>query len=383
MDSSDRSPPDGHGCRKETSKGSNLIHKGFNDLLAMLPTGSGTGASTFFNSSHHHPADCEGEGGSRELPAVPAETAATTDERSQASVWFWGSMMGEAGQSGVSGSPDATEAKPNKVTVQPLLIPCRVGGKTVAVDESATRAEAALRELPDTPTTTATPVSGTPTTRQSPSPRVPVPGIFPLRPTVTPVRSPMSPPFSSVLSTPLSEKDIVSTARPARIQVGQTILEENARSPLATNQRSSPKAATKAARERKFMIPDGVLESPILKGKRVTRVSAVSPGKIDKRLISWPMDFRHVVHVSDPEEAQFLLMRWAIDGMGKVAGETIFIGMKETNEAKGLILRRCLDPGWANHMKLLVRQRAADQQARAIAQSMIAREHGARLSVAD
>ena len=72
------------------------------------------------------------------------------------------------------------------------------------------------------------------------------------------------------------------------------------------------------------------------------------------------------------EEAQFLLMRWAIDGMGKVAGKS------STRALKIAELTSSSDPGWANYMKLLVQQRAANQQARAIARSIVAREHGAR-----
>jgi hypothetical protein len=66
------------------------------------------------------------------------------------------------------------------------------------------------------------------------------------------------------------------------------------------------------------------------------------PGGLDKRMISWPLDFRsvlrqlaavtdqlklfrhlvirHVAHAETEEEALFMLMRWGMDGMGKVAG---------------------------------------------------------------
>jgi hypothetical protein len=65
-------------------------------------------------------------------------------------------------------------------------------------------------------------------------------------------------------------------------------------------------------------------------------------------------------------------MRWAIDGMGKVAGKASDLA----NDTE--LISTYSDPGWANYMKLLVRQRTADQQARAIAQSIATREHGAR-----
>lgn len=58
--------------------------------------------------------------------------------------------------------------------------------------------------------------------------------------------------------------------------------------------------------------------------------------------------------------------------MGKVAGKASDL----ENDIE--LTLTYSDPGWANYMKLVVRQRAADQQARAIAQSIVAREHGAR-----
>jgi hypothetical protein len=70
-------------------------------------------------------------------------------------------------------------------------------------------------------------------------------------------------------------------------------------------------------------------------------------GGLDKRLISWPMDFRcvrqvaseihkvtvdpfviwehrHLAHAESEEEAMFMLMRWGMDGMGKIAGSSFF-----------------------------------------------------------
>ncbi|WWC72355.1 uncharacterized protein I206_106317 [Kwoniella pini CBS 10737] len=67
--------------------------------------------------------------------------------------------------------------------------------------------------------------------------------------------------------------------------------------------------------------------------------------KVDKKMISNPTDFRHIFHASTFEEATELLLRWSIEGLGDKLG----------------------DPGWAYPVKLLVKARAREQQARAVA----------------
>lgn len=81
-------------------------------------------------------------------------------------------------------------------------------------------------------------------------------------------------------------------------------------------------------------------------GKIGVAAGAARPGGLDKRMISWPLDFRsvlrqlavvtdqlklfrhlvirHVAHAETEEEALFMLMRWGMDGMGKVAGVSRF-----------------------------------------------------------
>ncbi|KAK4684758.1 hypothetical protein P7C73_g5406, partial [Tremellales sp. Uapishka_1] len=67
--------------------------------------------------------------------------------------------------------------------------------------------------------------------------------------------------------------------------------------------------------------------------------------RVDKRMIGPPRDFRHIFHASTYEEATELLLRWSIEGVGDKLG----------------------DPSWAYPIKELVKARAREQQARAIA----------------
>ncbi|KAJ9109027.1 hypothetical protein QFC21_000353 [Naganishia friedmannii] len=303
-------------------KGSNFIHRGFNDLLAMLPSGSGTGASAFFTSTHDGSISGRGEdGGSKHLPSPPTETPSGLDNRSQSSAWFWAHMMGE-GERADSSTRDATKMHFEKATIHqpavpPLMIPSRVDGEMSITNEMMGKAQRALREFPATPGTARTPVLKSPATLQSPSRPLPVPGISPARPSVTLMRSPLSPPLSS-MATQGPEKLVSLKTTLPNVPLRQPIWEEGAFNPTTGNVLRIPQQ-TKPAKERRLIIPNAVLGGPTSRAKRSVGVEAVSPAKIDKRHISWPMDFRHVVHASDPEEAQLLLMRWSIDGMGKVA----------------------------------------------------------------
>ncbi|KIJ49427.1 hypothetical protein M422DRAFT_27790 [Sphaerobolus stellatus SS14] len=68
---------------------------------------------------------------------------------------------------------------------------------------------------------------------------------------------------------------------------------------------------------------------------------------ISKDMVSKPTGFVHLVHASDADQAEILLRRWGPDGMGKLG-----------------------DPRWADPIKKIVRQKAA--QARAVAQVVTA-----------
>lgn len=72
---------------------------------------------------------------------------------------------------------------------------------------------------------------------------------------------------------------------------------------------------------------------------------ALKKRKVDKKDIGPPLDFRHVFHASTYEEATELLLRWSIEGVGNKLG----------------------DPSWADPIRDLIRTRAQEQQARAVA----------------
>ena len=65
---------------------------------------------------------------------------------------------------------------------------------------------------------------------------------------------------------------------------------------------------------------------------------------------------RHIFHASTYEEATELLLRWCIEGVGDKLGGMSFLVRKLTG-----------DPSWANPIKQLVKFRAKEQQARAVA----------------
>ncbi|KAL7419412.1 hypothetical protein Q5752_006250 [Cryptotrichosporon argae] len=79
--------------------------------------------------------------------------------------------------------------------------------------------------------------------------------------------------------------------------------------------------------------------------QRPPAAAAKRKGRIDKRMIGPPTDFRHVLHASTYEEATELLLRWSLEGVGDKLG----------------------DPRWARPVKELIKTRAREQQARAVA----------------
>jgi len=74
---------------------------------------------------------------------------------------------------------------------------------------------------------------------------------------------------------------------------------------------------------------------------------------------------RHVFHASTYEEATELLLRWAIEGADcKIGGKS----RNTPSRSPQPPLTTMIDPSWANPIKDLVKARAKEQQARAVAQ---------------
>ncbi|WVQ95741.1 hypothetical protein IAU59_002840 [Kwoniella sp. CBS 9459] len=83
----------------------------------------------------------------------------------------------------------------------------------------------------------------------------------------------------------------------------------------------------------------------VVGGREEWRAVELKKRRVDKRMIGPPMDFRHIFHASTFEEATELLLRWSMEGVGDKLG----------------------DPAWAYPIKQLVKARAREQQARAVA----------------
>jgi hypothetical protein len=283
-----------------TPKGSNFIHRGFNDLLAMLPTGSGTGASAFFTSTHDGSINGgAGYGESRNLPSIPIETPLAVNDRSQSSAWLWGHMMGEREVGSESSRRDATKTRLERATsihqlaVEALVVPSRVDGEITNVAKGATSAKIALRELPATPAIARSrPIPDPPTARKIPCRPLPVPGVFPARPSVAVTRSPLSPPPSSTMVIQGCQRPKRPATHLPHVALQQPFRGEIAFSPPLTGSIGLSPRNMKPAKERRSLIPEGVLGSQSPRRKHGIGLEAVPEGKIDKRLISWPMDFR-------------------------------------------------------------------------------------------
>ncbi|WVF68109.1 hypothetical protein IAT40_002872 [Kwoniella sp. CBS 6097] len=83
----------------------------------------------------------------------------------------------------------------------------------------------------------------------------------------------------------------------------------------------------------------------VVGGREEWKAVELKKRRIDKRMIGSPTDFRHIFHASTFEEATELLLRWSMEGVGDKLG----------------------DPAWAYPIKELVKARALEQQARAVA----------------
>ncbi|GHJ85462.1 hypothetical protein NliqN6_1864 [Naganishia liquefaciens] len=318
-----------------TIKVSNLAHNGFHDLITMLPSGSGTGASAFFASTPGNTLDKESYIETRDSILEQEEPISRYDSAA------FPVVKGEIAQKTVSTSEEREKGTTSGLARgqrSPRPLP------PIPKQPDLRQPPSPIERLPVSP-------RSVPATGQTPSPlarprskRTPPPPVSPYQPMVKAQHLPASPLVPSAVATYISHSPI--------------------RDGLHTTQRFTASLANRlGARATPTSIASKTTakRAPILPGlSNEVKVNGgiAKSGNIDKRTISWPMAFRHVVHANDMEEAQFLLMRWAIDGMGKVA-----------------------DPGWADYMKLLVQQRAGDQQARAIAQSIIAREHGVRRAI--
>jgi hypothetical protein len=268
-----------------TVKTSNLAHNGFHDLLAMLPTGSGTGASAFFASTPGNTLDKDGKYEPEDYfidqPVTPQQLVAQYASREAQMDVHGGDWADQTfGRSRVK--VPATDSRP-QVEPSPRPLP------PIPNIQGLLQRSSPIQELPQSPRSAqGKPQTGSPTAKPQLR-RVPAPTLSPSRQMVQTQRSPLSPPLSSavavsVLHSPI--KDGLNATQRFTATVAHRF--SAAASPLLTSPKSpSRKAPNMIDRSRGA---GGLWDSPPNKSKP-GRTDGKS-GKLDKRLISWPMDFR-------------------------------------------------------------------------------------------
>lgn len=260
-----------------TIKGSNFAHKGFHDLLAMLPTGSGTGASAFF-----------------------ASTRGNTVNNVQDYLEESGNQPESASHQTFGNSAGFADSPRSPRDITPSVIPSR--DKSLPTEPWQEAVESMTSGLP------AKPSGGSPKAAFPTAPKD-----LALRTPKTPIRhllSPQQPPAMAVFASISPKRDSVSGVFAS--------LSPKRNSPIITN---GPVASV-AHRVGTFVTPVAnaartIFDSSPEKAERtvpaagglwgpprptMAEMSPASPArqarmgrkldKIDKRLISWPMEFR-------------------------------------------------------------------------------------------
>lgn len=273
-----------------TVKGSNFIHNGFYDLLAMLPTGSGTGASAFFASTPGNTINKEDNLPSQEyFSPGPINQPDLDDNRS------CGEKTGDVATDVKQTIPHTKNANQELHSVNcPIMeawseLPSSAPGLPALpprrTPSAAPPAPVLMRPLPTSSLTSA----------QGQRHRVPVPAVSPSLPAATTARPPLSLPLSSAMAVFASH----SPKRESRLVFNRPVSGmANRFSVLFTPVAKPSKAIFDVGPERETRQVGG-LWSP---ERQTMAMAQTSPGnaaraqkksgKIDKRLISWPMDFR-------------------------------------------------------------------------------------------
>lgn len=255
-----------------TVKPSNIAHNGFHDLIAMLPTGSGTGASAFFAST----------------PGNTFDKNVNLDHED----YF----------------DDQTirQHRPVNYCDPAVVAPVTIGGVPGTSDPSKVRGkvqnihmplERSPRPLPPIPNTQTSPQQPSPITRLPESPivapssaqttsplakpklgRVPVPAVSPSRPMLKTQRLPASPPVSWAVAASTSHSPIRDG-----LHVTQHLTASLAN---RLGVRATPIITASKTVSEGIPLPSGQMS-----GVRSGRTDGKG-GKINKRTISWPMEFR-------------------------------------------------------------------------------------------
>lgn len=255
-----------------TVKRSNLAHNGFHDLIAMLPTGSGTGASAFFASTPGNTFDKN----------IKLDHQDYFDDQTvkqhRPSNHCGSAVVALATIGGPPGTLDASNARsrvgdihmPVERSSRPL--PPIANAQSPSQQPSPiTRLQESLLAVPIA--AQATSPSAKPTLR-----RVPVPGVSPSQPMLKAQRLSASPPVSSA---------VVASTSHSPIRDGLHVTQHLTAS-LANRLGVKATPITTAPKTVSERVP---LSSKQASGVRSGRKDGKT-GKIDKRTISWPMEFR-------------------------------------------------------------------------------------------
>lgn len=267
-----------------TVKTSNLAHNGFHDLLAMLPTGSGTGASAFFASTPGNTLDKDGKYEAEDYfikqPITPQglvgqyspEVGQTEVHRGDWADQTFGRSQLKAD---VLNSP-GMERSPRPLPPIPNTQGCP-------------QRSPPIQEVPKSPISAQGRSQTTSPTAKHQLRRVPAPTISPSRQMVQTQRSPLSPPLSSTVAASLLHS-LIRDGFNATQRLTASIAHRFsvAATPLVTSPKSPPRKASNMADHSRS--PGGLWDSSPTK-TRPGRTDGKGV-KLDKRLISWPMDFR-------------------------------------------------------------------------------------------
>lgn len=274
-----------------TVKQSNLAHNGFHDLLAMLPTGSGTGASAFFASTPGNTFD-------KDVKVEPQECFIKHSVRQQEKIGDCDSQETRPdggdwaaqtfGRSEIRGEvPDGLPREER--SPRPLPPIPDVQGFPPPSGQT--------QILPATPTSAHFPLQTACPAAKSPQLRVPAPAMSPSRPMVRKQRPPLSPPISSAIAVFASHSPIRDGLHATqRFTASITNRFSAAATPLVTSQKAVTDKAPRMVEHSGKIGRVGDPSPPRYGQRQTTGVksggAATIGGKVDKRLISWPMDFR-------------------------------------------------------------------------------------------
>jgi hypothetical protein len=248
----------------------------------MLPTGSGTGASAFFASTPGNTLDKDGKYEPEDYfidqPVTPQQLAghySPGEGRKDVHGGDWADQT--FGRSQMGGD---LPHSPPQVKRSPRPLP------PISNIQGLPQQSSPTQELPQSPLSAQGRPQPTSPTVKHQLRRVPAPTISPSRQMVQTRQSPLSPPLSSAVAASLLHSPIRDGLNATqRLTASIAHRFSVAAAPLVTSPKSPPRKAANMIDRR-----GGLWDSSPTKARPIRTDG--KGGKLDKRLISWPMDFR-------------------------------------------------------------------------------------------